>query len=255
HEIHPLIAYPDPHRPTVLLVEDIEVHGGRGADPDCLYYRPSARLVRQTKSEIAIAAFEYQYSNRDFDFLDPGPGCTYATPEYRCTECVIAANHVTTLHLAAPLIGPRLVDARDGSTVGLVWPGYQFSVGFLPSGLHQTSARRMQPSRGRFQASRVYGSRGGHFDPSGDLVSKINVEIYVVPRSPLRSGKDHLAINGRRGVWLADRGGRGLMWQTGAGLTAIIYSRSAVIGSHPHQLSRATLLHMARSLHLPRRAR
>lgn len=241
-EIHPMVAYVDPSDATIVRVVGAWTHGGT-RDVDCLFYRPSARLVDENGSSVTIAAFDYQHSAKS-----PGlSNCTYAVASNGSSNGSSHTTrpsgfHVTELHLAAPLGTRRLVDTQDGSPVAVVRSGYLFTVSYVPSGMKQAGTHPMRPERSQFTAMRTYSTGGArHLDGSGNRRSATSqLTIMELPQLPLPPGSGRVDVNGHRGLWLSKSA---LAWPTGTGLIAIAYSDG------PHPLSRSELIRVARGVH------
>lgn len=217
HQVPAPGAAREPGAPAVV---DVFVMSAAQDNPDarCNRLKPTVRLVAESATTVTVAASVYEVpTTGTYD-------CGFYGPLYRRI----------VLHLARPLGERRVVNASDGSTVGVVDPGAVPDPGYVPAGFVAGAVEHPDAADGMLDGIRDY-ARGRN---QLTITERPDAEV-----GPPSSAPDLIvAVAGHRAEVRTADGRRCILWAVRPGI-----SREVCSGG-PTLLSEADLVKVARSL-------
>lgn len=209
-------AFRDPTDPSTLDVFVLAID--QNSDVRCERRRPAANLASQSATRVAVAATVYQVPTTGSYY------CGFAGPIYRRIA----------VHLDAPLGGRAVVNANDGSAVGVVEAAGLAVPTYIPAGYAPGAVDRPDPVGGSLQARRSY-RRG-----QTSLVLDEGPSLLV--GAPKGAPGAIVSVAGHRAEVRTANARRCIAWTPRPGLTRDVCSTG------PSILSQAELLEVAVSL-------
>lgn len=209
-------AFRDPTDPAAFDV--LVLATDHNSDVRCDRLRPAVRLVAQSATTVTVAATVYQVPTTDTYY------CGLAGPIYRRT----------VVHLSAALGDRAVVNASDGSAVGVVDAAGLPVPTYVPAGYAPGAVDRPDVAGGSLQARRTY-HRG-----------ETSLVLDEGPSSPVGSAKGApdaiVSVSAHRAEVRTANARRCIAWTPRPGMTRDVCSAG------PSILSQNDLLRVARSL-------